>query len=101
MLIITQITGPRYAAHHKLYANAEEQKSMPFSVPRQIHPYGMPVIKLLMCNASLAKHCFQSVSFPESIKHRASCAGWFLYNCLKHFMMPTSKGCRMPVQFGW
>jgi hypothetical protein len=31
---------------------------MPFTVPREIHPHGMLVIKLLMWNALLAKHCF-------------------------------------------
>jgi len=47
-MLITQLTGPRYAAYNKLYVDAEEHKSMPFTVPREIHPHGMLVIKLLM-----------------------------------------------------
>jgi len=58
-MFITQLTGPRYAAYHKLYVDAEEHKSMPFTVSREIHPHRMLVIKLLMWNASLAKQCFQ------------------------------------------
>jgi hypothetical protein len=46
-------------------------------MPSQIHPQKMPVIKQLLQNASLAKHCFQFNAL-SSVHHAHS----FLYNML-------------------
>jgi hypothetical protein len=58
----------------------------------QLHP------TLQLWNVSLARHHFNSASFPEYIKHTNFCTRCFLYNCLKHLLMPKSKGCNMLMQ---
>jgi hypothetical protein len=71
------------------------------AMTRTIHNRGLwDLLQSHCCEMYCITLIFNSTSFPESMQHTAFCTRCFLQNHLKHFMMPKTRGCDIPVQFG-
>jgi len=70
-----------------------------FLHPRVYWHKQFTVVSCVTCHkAAIVKYnilVFSSMSFPQCIKHNFFCSKCFMYNCLKHVMMPNFRSTHM------